>query len=166
MDCNDRFLRKIEVGQSPTEKGMTRTTAFAITVSSEIMAVLALATSLEDLRDRLGRMICCCDKEGQPLTADDFGITGALTVLMMDALQVCLCLPSAVCPQLLFCPQLPSSAATMDAPQPTMMQTLEGTPALVHTGPFANIAHGNSSIIADQIGMSVCPQLFALNRLP
>merc|ERR1712241_1166425 len=98
---------------------------FAITVSSEIMAILALATDLKDLRTRLSKMICCYSKKGVPLTADDFGITGALTVLMMDALP------------------------------PTTMQTVEGTPALVHAGPFANIAHGNSSIVADLIGLKL-----------
>merc|ERR1739845_285204 len=89
------------------------------------MAVLALATDLQDLRKRLGRMICCYSKDGAPLTADDFGITGALAVLMMDALP------------------------------PNTMQTVEQTPALVHAGPFANIAHGNSSIIADKIGLKL-----------
>lgn len=130
-DCNDKYLRKIKVGLSPSEyskrkeQQMERDTSFAITVSSEIMAVLALASDLKDLRARLGRMICCYSKSGEPLTADDFGITGALTVLMMDALP------------------------------PNTMQTIEGTPALVHAGPFANIAHGNSSIIADKFGLKL-----------
>jgi len=130
-DCNDKYLRDVEIGRSPTEyskkqeRQLSRQSAFAITVSSEIMAILALATDLQDLRDRLGRMICCYSKKGVPLTADDFGITGALAVLMMDALN------------------------------PNTMQTLEGTPALVHTGPFANIAHGNSSVIADKIGLKM-----------
>jgi formyltetrahydrofolate synthetase len=130
-DCNDKYLRQVEIGRSPSEyskrqeKQLSRESNFAITVSSEIMAILALATDLKDLRTRLGKMICCYSKKGVPLTADDFGITGALTVLMMDALP------------------------------PNTMQTLEGTPALVHTGPFANIAHGNSSIIADKIGLKL-----------
>mmetsp|Transcript_53998 Transcript_53998/g.106587 ORF Transcript_53998/g.106587 Transcript_53998/m.106587 type:complete len:691 (+) Transcript_53998:76-2148(+) len=130
-DCNDKYLRKVEIGMSPSEyskrlnKQLSRESSFAITVSSEIMAILALATDLQDLRSRLGKMICCYSKVGEPLTADDFGITGALTVLMMDALA------------------------------PNTMQTLEGTPALVHAGPFANIAHGNSSIIADKIGLKL-----------
>ena len=89
------------------------------------MAVLALATDLPDLRARLGRMIACFSRSGEPLTADDFGITGALCVLLMDALM------------------------------PTTMQTLEGTPALVHCGPFANIAHGNSSVVADRIALKL-----------
>lgn len=130
-DCNDKYLRNVEIGRSPSEyskrlqKQLSRESSFAITVSSEIMAILALATDLHDLRARLGKMICCYSNKGVPLTADDFGITGALTVLMMDALT------------------------------PNTMQTLEGTPALVHTGPFANIAHGNSSIVADKIGLKL-----------
>jgi len=130
-DCSDRYLRKVDIGKNKTEfskrqdRQLNRETGFAITVSSEIMAILALATDLKDLRARLGRMICCFSKQGVPLTADDFGITGALTVLMMDALP------------------------------PTTMQTVEGTPALVHAGPFANIAHGNSSIVADLIGLKL-----------
>jgi len=125
VDVNDRFLRKITVGQNDTEKGMTRETGFDITVASEIMAVLALATSLQDLRDRLGAMVVGTSKAGEPITADDLGIGGALTVMMKDALE------------------------------PTLMQTLEGTPVLVHAGPFANIAHGNSSIVADQVGVKL-----------
>jgi len=130
-DCNDKYLRKIEVGLSPSEfskkqdKQIKREASYGITVSSEIMAILALAIDLKDLRTRLGKMICCYSKKGEPVTADDFGITGALAVLMMDAL-----LPNA-------------------------MQTLEGTPALVHAGPFANIAHGNSSIISDLMGLKL-----------
>mmetsp|Transcript_24083 Transcript_24083/g.39833 ORF Transcript_24083/g.39833 Transcript_24083/m.39833 type:complete len:680 (+) Transcript_24083:106-2145(+) len=130
-DTNDRLLRKVTVGQNATEKHrktgeqLSRSTGFAITVASEIMAVLALATDLNDLRARLGRMIGCFSRDGEPLTADDFGITGALTVLMADALQ------------------------------PTTMQTLEGTPVLVHAGPFANIAHGNSSVIADKLALKM-----------
>mmetsp|Transcript_124612 Transcript_124612/g.388007 ORF Transcript_124612/g.388007 Transcript_124612/m.388007 type:complete len:693 (-) Transcript_124612:191-2269(-) len=130
-DCNDKYLRNVEIGRSPSEfskrqnKQLSRESSFAITVSSEIMAILALATDLKDLRTRLGKMICCYSKKGEPLTADDFGITGALAVLMMDSLQ------------------------------PNTFQTVEGTPALVHAGPFANIAHGNSSIIADKIGLKL-----------
>uniref|UniRef100_A0A7S0L0K8 formate--tetrahydrofolate ligase n=1 Tax=Coccolithus braarudii TaxID=221442 RepID=A0A7S0L0K8_9EUKA len=130
-DTNDRYLRQVEIGASPTEvhkktgESLGRTAGFAITVASEIMAVLALATDLADLRTRLGRMIACFSRSGEPLTADDFGITGALTVLLMDALM------------------------------PTTMQTLEGTPTLVHCGPFANIAHGNSSIVADRLALKL-----------
>ncbi|RDD42153.1 C-1-tetrahydrofolate synthase, cytoplasmic [Trichoplax sp. H2] len=125
IDTNDRYLRSITVGESPTEKGITRKTAFDITVASEIMAILALSTSLEDMRERLGKMVIASNKSGQPVTADDVGITGALTVLMKDAIK------------------------------PNLMQTLEGTPVLVHAGPFANIAHGNSSILADKIALKL-----------
>lgn len=92
VDCNDRYLRQVEIGKSPTEFSkrqetqLSRESGFAITVSSEIMAILALAVDLKDLRTRLGKMICCYSKKGVPLNADDFGITGALAVLMMDAL--------------------------------------------------------------------------------
>lgn len=125
MDVNDRFLRKITVGQGPEEKGMVRETGFNISVASEIMAVLALTTSLGDMRERLGKMVIGNSKAGEPITADDLGIGGALTVLMKDAIN------------------------------PTLMQTLEGTPVLVHAGPFANIAHGNSSIVADKIALKL-----------
>lgn len=125
MDVNDRFLRAITTGQGPNEKGMTRETAFDISVASEIMAVLALTTDLRDMRDRLGRMVVGNSRQGQPVTADDLGVGGALTVLMKDAIM------------------------------PTLMQTLEQTPMLVHAGPFANIAHGNSSILADRIGLKL-----------
>ncbi|ORZ03198.1 formate--tetrahydrofolate ligase-domain-containing protein [Syncephalastrum racemosum] len=125
MDINDRFLRKITVGQNPTEKGQERTTGFDISVASEVMAVLALATDLKDLRQRLGAMVVASSKSGEPVTADDIGIGGALTVLMKDAIK------------------------------PTVMQTLEGTPVLVHAGPFANIAHGNSSVLADKIALKL-----------
>ncbi|XP_039145311.1 formate--tetrahydrofolate ligase [Dioscorea cayenensis subsp. rotundata] len=125
MDVNDRFLRKITIGQGPEEKGMTRETAFDISVASEIMAVLALTTSLADMRERLGRMVIGNSRAGEPITADDLGVGGALTVLMKDAIN------------------------------PTLMQTLEGTPVLVHAGPFANIAHGNSSVVADKIALKL-----------
>lgn len=125
IDTNDRFLRKITIGQSDTEKGMSRQTCFDITVASEIMAILALATSLQDMEERFGRMVIGSSHEGVPVTVDDLGVTGALTVLMKDAIK------------------------------PNLMQTLEGTPVLVHAGPFANIAHGNSSIIADKIALKL-----------
>lgn len=125
MDVNDRFLRKITVGQGPEEKGMVRETGFDISVASEIMAVLALTTSLADMRERLGNMVIGNSKAGEPIIADDLGVGGALTVLMKDAIH------------------------------PTLMQTLEGTPVLVHAGPFANIAHGNSSIVADKIALKL-----------
>ena len=125
MDTNDRFLRRITGGLGPEEKGMARDTGFDITVASEIMAILALTTDLADLRDRLGRIVIGTSKKGEAITADDLGAGGALTVLMKDAIK------------------------------PTLMQSLEGTPTFVHAGPFANIAHGNSSIIADKIALKL-----------
>ncbi len=125
MDTNDRFLREIEVGLGPEEKGHTRRTGFDITVASEIMAILALTTDLRDMRERLGRMVIGTNRKGEAITAEDLGAAGALTVLMKDAIK------------------------------PNLMQTLEGTPALVHAGPFANIAHGQSSIIADRIALKL-----------
>jgi formyltetrahydrofolate synthetase len=125
MDVNDRMLRQITVGQGPEEKGFTRGTGFDITVASEIMAILALTTSLDDMRERFGRMVFGTNTRGEALTAEDLGVAGALTVLMKDAIM------------------------------PNLMQTLEGTPAFVHAGPFANIAHGNSSIVADQIALGL-----------
>ena len=106
-------------------KGCTRVTGFDIAVASEIMAILALTTSLDDMRERLGRMVIGTSRAGEPVTADDIGVGGALTVLMKDAIM------------------------------PNLMQTIEGTPAFVHAGPFANIAHGNSSIVADQIALKL-----------
>eukprot|EP00039_Didymoeca_costata_P019823 m.339082 g.339082 ORF g.339082 m.339082 type:complete len:929 (-) comp18655_c0_seq1:105-2891(-) len=125
LDTNDRFLRKITVGQSPTEKGKERQTQFDITVASELMAILALATDLDDMKERFERVVVASDTQGKPVTCLDLGISGALTVLMKDAIY------------------------------PTLMQTMEGTPVFVHAGPFANIAHGNSSIIADRIALKL-----------
>jgi len=125
IDTNDRYLREITIGQSPTEKGVERRSGFYITVASEIMAVLALTTDMADMRRRLGEIVVALDKRSNAVTADDLGVAGALTALMKDAIK------------------------------PTLMQTLEGTPVFVHAGPFANIAHGNSSIIADKIGLKL-----------
>jgi formyltetrahydrofolate synthetase len=125
LDTNDRFLRQITIGQGPEEKGATRVTGFDIAVASEIMAILALTTSLADMKERFGRMVIGSSRAGEPVTADDIGVTGALMVLMKDAIM------------------------------PNLMQTIEGTPAFVHAGPFANIAHGNSSIVADQIALKL-----------
>ena len=124
VDTNDRYLREITIGQGPQEK-FQRQTGYDITVASEIMAILALTTSLADMRERLGRMVIGTNRAGEAITADDLGVGGALTVLMKDAIM------------------------------PNLMQTLEGTPAFVHAGPFANIAHGNSSIVADQIALKL-----------
>ena len=135
IDTNDRMLRQITIGQGPEEKGFTRITGFDIAVASEIMAILALATDLSDMRDRLGRMVIGSNKAGEPITADDIGASGALTVLMKDTIM------------------------------PNLMQTIEGTPAFVHAGPFANIAHGNSSIVADQIALKlVGPEGYVLTE--
>jgi methylenetetrahydrofolate dehydrogenase (NADP+)/methenyltetrahydrofolate cyclohydrolase/formyltetrahydrofolate synthetase len=123
IDISDRFLRVVKIGLGPEEKGMVRETGFDITVASEIMAILALTTGLADMRERLGRIVIGTSKAGEAITADDLGVAGALTVLMKDAIM------------------------------PNLMQTVENTPAIVHAGPFANIAHGNSSIIADQIAL-------------
>ncbi|KAJ1660690.1 tetrahydrofolate synthase [Dispira simplex] len=125
VDTNDRFLRKVTVGQSPTERGCERQTGFDIAVASECMAVLALSTSIRDMRERLGRMVVASSRQGDPITADDLGVGGALTVLLKDAIH------------------------------PNLMQTLEGTPVFVHAGPFANIAHGNSSVLADKIALKL-----------
>ncbi|XP_063299164.1 monofunctional C1-tetrahydrofolate synthase, mitochondrial [Pelobates fuscus] len=125
LDTNDRFLRKITVGQGNAEKGYVRQAQFDIAVASEIMAILALTNGLQDMKERLGRMVVASDKKGQPVTAEDLGITGALAVLMKDAIK------------------------------PNLMQTLEGTPVFVHAGPFANIAHGSSSVLADKIALKL-----------
>jgi methylenetetrahydrofolate dehydrogenase (NADP+) / methenyltetrahydrofolate cyclohydrolase / formyltetrahydrofolate synthetase len=125
VDTNDRFLREITIGQGPNEKGKTRVTGYDITVASEIMAILALTTDLADMRERMGRIVIGTNKAGEAITAEDLGVAGAMTVLMKDAIK------------------------------PNLMQTLEGTPVFVHAGPFANIAHGQSSIIADKIALKL-----------
>jgi formyltetrahydrofolate synthetase len=125
IDTSDRFLRGITIGQGEEEKGLERKTGFDITVASEIMAILALTTSLKDMRERFGRTVIGLSKAGEAITCSDLGVSGAMTVLMRDAIK------------------------------PNLMQTLEGTPVFVHAGPFANIAHGNSSILADQIALKL-----------
>jgi len=125
VDTNDRFLRGVVVGTGPEEKGKTRETGFDLTVASEIMAILALTTSVADMRERLQRMVVGSNSKGEPVYSDDYGAAGALAVLMKDAIM------------------------------PTLMQTLEETPVFVHAGPFANIAHGNSSILADKIALKL-----------
>jgi len=129
VDINDRALRNIIVGLGAKLDGFTRQTGFDIAVASEVMAILALATSLEDMRERLGRIVIGFTYDKEPVTANDIGAGGAMTVLMKEALR------------------------------PTLMQTLENTPVLVHAGPFANIAHGNSSILADMIGIKMADYL-------
>src|SRR5215216_6637753 len=125
IDINDRFLREVEVGRGKDEAGHQHMSGYDITVASEIMAVLALTTSLEDMRDRFGRMVVATNKHGEAVTAEDLGVAGAVTVLMKDAIK------------------------------PNLMQTLEDTPATVHAGPFANIAHGQSSDVADMIALKL-----------
>jgi len=125
VDVSDVALRQIIAGLGGSKNGAPRQTGFDITVASEIMAILALATSIKDLRERLGRIVIGTDTKGQPITAEDLGVAGSMAVLMRDALM------------------------------PNLLQTLQNTPATVHAGPFANIAHGNSSCIADMIAMKL-----------
>ena len=125
VDVEDAAMREIVIGLGDKRNGVIRETGFDITVASEVMAILALATSWGDLRERLGRMVMATDNSGNPVTTEDLGVAGAMAVLMRDALM------------------------------PNLMQTLEKTPAFVHAGPFANIAHGNSSAIADKIAVKL-----------
>ena len=125
IDVNDRAIRNVVIGLGTKDDGRPRQTGFDITVASEVMAILALATSLKDLRARIGRMVIGTDRNRKPITAEDLGVAGAMTVLLKDALM------------------------------PNLMQTLVGSPAFVHAGPFANIAHGNSSVVADMIGIKL-----------
>ena len=128
VDISDSALRNIILGLGSANDGRPRASGYDITVASEIMAILALCDGyrgLSDLRERLGRVVWGTNKKGDPLTAEDLNVAGAMAVLMKDALM------------------------------PNLMQTLEGTPAFVHAGPFANIAHGNNSIIADQIALKL-----------
>ncbi len=124
MDHNDRALRMVTIGRNEEGKtinGYEREDGFDISAASELMAVLALASNLKDLRSRIGRIVVAYDLDGAPVTTEDLQVAGAMAVSMKEAIE------------------------------PTLMQTLEGVPTLIHAGPFANIAHGNSSIIADNI---------------
>jgi len=123
LDVNDRALRNIVSGLGSRVDGLPRQTGFDITAASEVMAVLALATSLQDLRERLGRIVIGSTIAGKPITAEDLKAAGAMAVMLKEAIK------------------------------PNLMQTLENTPVLVHAGPFGNIAHGNSSVVADLIGI-------------
>ena len=123
LDVNDRALRHVVVGLGGRLDGVPRETGFDITAASEVMATLGLSTSLQDLRTRLGRIVVGFTKSGDPVTADDIEVAGAMAVILREAIK------------------------------PNLMQTLENTPALIHTGPFGNIATGNSSIVADMIGI-------------
>ena len=124
VDISDRALRKVVVGLGGRENGYPRETEFVIAVASEVMAVLALASDLMDLRSRLGRMVLATTRDGSPITAEDLKVAGAMAVLLKDAIK------------------------------PNLLQTLEGGPAFVHCGPFANIAHGNNSVLADRIALA------------
>jgi formate--tetrahydrofolate ligase len=126
VDTNDRALRQIVVGLGGKRNGIPRETGFDIVASSEVMAILALAGDIHDMRRRLGKVVVGYDSEGRPVTAEDFHVAGAMTVIMRKTID------------------------------PNLMQTLEGGPCLIHAGPFANIAHGNSSIIADRIALRLC----------
>jgi len=123
LDVSDRVLRNVIVGLGTREDGVIRSTGFDITAASEVMTVLALTTSLRDMRERLGRIVIGNTTNGKPITAEDIFAAGAMTVILRDAIK------------------------------PNLMQTLENTPVLVHAGPFGNIATGNSSVIADLIGI-------------
>jgi formate--tetrahydrofolate ligase len=124
LDISDRALRKVVIGLGGRENGYPRETEFVITVASEVMAVLALASDLADLRERLGRMVLATTHDGKAITAEDLKVAGAMAVLLADAIK------------------------------PNLLQTLEGGPAFVHCGPFANIAHGNNSVLADRIALA------------
>ncbi|HEY4753000.1 MAG TPA: formate--tetrahydrofolate ligase, partial [Candidatus Limnocylindrales bacterium] len=124
LDISDRALREIVVGLGGKDNGYPRQTQFVITVASEVMAILALASDLKDLRARLGRVVLATKKDGTPITAEDLKVAGSMTVLLKDAIK------------------------------PNLMQTLEGGPAFVHCGPFANIAHGNNSVLADRAALA------------
>ncbi|MCT1367470.1 formate--tetrahydrofolate ligase [uncultured Kocuria sp.] len=123
LDVNDRALRNIVLGLGERADGVTRQSGFDITSASELMVILSLATSFEDLKERLGRIVVAFTSSGEPVTARDLKADGALSVILADAMH------------------------------PNLMQTLEHVPALIHTGPFGNIATGNSSVVADYVGL-------------
>ena len=123
LDVNDRALRNIVIGLGSRADGVPRQSAFDITAASEVMAVLALATSLQDMRARLGRIVVGQSRDGVPVTAEDLHAAGSMAVILREAIK------------------------------PNLLQTLEGTPVLVHAGPFGNIATGNSSVVADLVGI-------------
>ena len=124
IDMNDRTLRQVSIGLGGPATGVTRSERFDITAASEVMAILSLSKSYEDLRERLGRIIVAESNSGTPVTAEEIGAAGSMALLLREAML------------------------------PNLVQTLEGNPAFVHCGPFANIAHGNSSIIADELALS------------
>jgi formate--tetrahydrofolate ligase len=125
VDVSDRALRNIVIGLGGPLNGIPRETGYDITVASEVMAILALTTSLKDLRERLARMVVGSSYDGKAVTAEDLKCAGSMAVLLKDAIK------------------------------PNLLQTIEHTPCFVHAGPFANIAHGNSSVLADQIAIKL-----------
>jgi formate--tetrahydrofolate ligase len=129
MDMNDRVLRETVIGLGGDVTGVPREDGFILTAASELMAVLCLADDLEDLKERVARIVVAYDEDGDPVTADDIEATGAVTILLKDALK------------------------------PNVVQTIEGTPAFVHGGPFANIAHGTNSLIADDVARKLSEYL-------
>ncbi len=124
VDISDRALRRTVIGLGGRENGVPRENETMITVASEVMAILALASDLQDLRRRLGRVVVAFTVDGRPVTLEDLKVAGAMTVLLVDAIK------------------------------PNLLQTLEGGPAFVHCGPFANIAHGNNSVLADRLALA------------
>jgi formate--tetrahydrofolate ligase len=124
LDVNDRALRNVVIGLGARIDGVPRETGFDITAASEVMVILTLSSSVADLRERLGRIVVGTSWTGEPVTAEDLGVAGAMAVILKDALM------------------------------PNLLQTLEGGPALVHCGPFGNIATGTSSVVADRIALS------------
>ncbi len=125
VDMNDRALRQVALGLGGRANGYPRESGFDITAASEVMAILAVARDLHDLRARMGRITAAYTRDGDPVSAEDLDAAGAMTVLLKDAIK------------------------------PNLIQTLEGQPCLMHTGPFANIAHGNSSLVADLLGLKL-----------
>ena len=125
VDVSDRFLRNVRIGLGAKDDGIPRDTGFDITVASEVMAILALTDSLKDLRRRLSKIVLAYTKDGQRVTTEDIKVTGSMAALLRDAIK------------------------------PNLIQTIENTPCFVHAGPFANIAHGNSSILADRIALAL-----------
>ena len=125
VDVNDRSLRRVLVGLGGGVDGVERETGFDITAASEIMAVLALCESLPDLRKRISKIVTALDKNGNAVTCEDLKVAGSMALLLRDAIK------------------------------PNLVQTSEGTPCIIHTGPFANITHGNSSVLADRIGLKL-----------
>lgn len=125
VDVSDRFLRNVKIGLGTKNDGIPRDAGFDITVASEVMAILALTSSLKDLRQRLGKVVLAYTRDGQPVTTEDLKVRGSMAALMKDAIK------------------------------PNLIQTLENTPCFVHAGPFANIAHGNSSILQDRIALAL-----------